>query len=122
MSDRFDFEQQILKCWNIIDDLKEANEELGSEQIGAIATLYEVKFNKLWEQFEDVVMNLVRENKMLNEECAAMREQLQFAYDGQGYRDDHDRPQIQSSPVPPDSFTREEARMAVMKAKKNAKR
>lgn len=79
MADRFDFEQQILKCWNVIDDLKEANEELSSEQIGAIATLYEVKFNKLWEQFEDVVMSLVRENKMLNEECAALREQLEKA-------------------------------------------
>jgi hypothetical protein len=75
-SDRFDFEQQILKCWNVIEDLKEINEELNSEQIGAITILYEVKFQKLWEQFEDVMMNLVRENKMLNEECAAMRDQL----------------------------------------------
>jgi hypothetical protein len=75
-SDRFEFEQQILKCWNVIEDLKEINEELNSEQIGAITILYEVKFQKLWEQFEDVVMNLVRENKMLNEECAAMRDQL----------------------------------------------
>ena len=81
-----------------------------------------MKFNKLWEQFEDVVMGQVKHIKMLEEECAAMREQLQFAYDGQGYRDDHDRPQIQSPPVPPDSFTREEAKMAVIKAKKNAKR
>lgn len=76
MSDRFDFEQQILKCWNITDDLKEANEELCSEHIGAIALLYEVKFNKLWELFEDVVMAEVRKNKMLEEECAAMRDQL----------------------------------------------
>lgn len=75
-SDRFDFEQQILKCWNVIEDLKEINEELNSEQIGAITILYEVKFQKLWEQFESVMMNLVRENKMLNEECAAMRDQL----------------------------------------------
>jgi hypothetical protein len=76
MSDIFDFEQQILKCWNITDDLKEANEELDSEHIGAITTLYEVKFNKLWELFEDVVMAEVRKNKMLEEECAAMRDQL----------------------------------------------
>ena len=79
MSDIFDFEQQILKCWNITDDLKEANEELDSEHIGAIATLYEVKFNKLWELFEDVVMAEVRKNKMLEEECAALREQLEKA-------------------------------------------
>ena len=75
-SDRFDFEQQILKCWNVIEDLKEINEEQNSEQIGAITILYEVKFQKLWEQFESVMMNLVRENKMLNEECVALRDQL----------------------------------------------
>jgi hypothetical protein len=79
MSDRFDFEQQILKCWNITDDLNEANEELNSEHIGAIATLYEVKFNKLWQLFEDVMMAEVRKNKMLEEECAALREQLEKA-------------------------------------------
>jgi hypothetical protein len=38
--------------------------------------MYELKFNKLWDMFESVHMNLVRENKMLNEECAAMRDQL----------------------------------------------
>lgn len=75
-SDRFDFEQQIIKCWNIVDDLNEINETLDSEQVRAVAILYEVKFQKLWEQFEDVVMELVHENKMLNEECAALREQL----------------------------------------------
>ena len=79
MSDRFDFEQQILKCWNITDDLREANEELNSEHISAIATLYEMKFNKLWELFEDVMMAEVRKNKMLEEECSAMREQLEKA-------------------------------------------
>jgi regulator of replication initiation timing len=44
-----------------------------------IANNYEIKFNKLWNQFETVVMDLVRENKMLNEECAALREQLEKA-------------------------------------------
>jgi hypothetical protein len=39
--------------------------------------MYELKFNRLWDLFEDVHMNLVRENKMLNEECAALREQLE---------------------------------------------
>jgi len=75
-SDRFDFEQQLIRCWNIVEDLNEINETLDSEQVRAVAILYEVKFQKLWEQFEDVVMELVRENKMLNEECAAMRDEL----------------------------------------------
>jgi hypothetical protein len=88
MSDRFDFEQQIVKCWSVVDDLKDLDEGLFegwlsstqddvSNQILAVANLYDVKFNKLWNLFESVHMNLVRENKMLNEECAAMREQLQ---------------------------------------------
>jgi hypothetical protein len=89
-SDRFDFEQQILKCWNITDDLKDLDEGLFdgwleftqdnvSNHILGIANNYEIKFNKLWNQFETVVMDLVRENKMLNEECAALREQLEKA-------------------------------------------
>jgi hypothetical protein len=89
-SDRFDFEQQILKCWNITDDLKdlhqglfdgwlEFNQDNVSNHILGIANNYEIKFNKLWNQFETVVMDLVRENKMLNEECAALREQLEKA-------------------------------------------
>ena len=97
MSDRFDFEQQIQKCWIVTDDIRDISEFI-SEYNGAdftkersvnalrgLADLYEVKFNKLWDLFESVHMDLVRENKMLNEECAAMREQLSDAYDGQGY-------------------------------------
>lgn len=88
MSDRFDFEQQIVKCWSVVDDLKDLDEGLFegwlnfdqdevSNQLLAVANLYDVKFNKLWNLFETVHMNMVRENKMLNEECAALREQLQ---------------------------------------------
>jgi len=90
MPDRFDFEQQILKCWNITEDLKdldeglfdgwlEFNQDNVSNHILGIANNYEIKFNKLWNQFETVVMDLVRENKMLEEECAALREQLEKA-------------------------------------------
>jgi hypothetical protein len=108
MSDRFDFEQQIQKCWMVTDDIYELSEailehELTTDQITNILfgmkEMYELKFNKLWDLFEDPIMNIVRENKrllnenldmankvqMLEEECAAMREQLSGAYDGQGY-------------------------------------
>ena len=88
MSDRFDFEQQIVKCWSVVDDLKDLDEGLFegwlefnqddvSNHILAIANTYDVRFHKLWNLFETVHMNMVRENKMLNEECAALREQLQ---------------------------------------------
>jgi hypothetical protein len=85
MSDRFDFEQQIVKCWSITDDVEEVAEgilerDLSHDQIinalMGIKQLYELKFNKLWDLFEDVHMNLVREHKMIEEECVALREQL----------------------------------------------
>ena len=84
-SDRFDFEQQIQKCWLVTDDIYELAEgvlehELTTDQITNVLfgmkEMYELKFNKLWDMFESVHMDLVRENKMLNEECAALREQL----------------------------------------------
>jgi len=86
--DRFDFEQQILKCWNVTDDLREVSEyfldhhdsnftkdRVANTLIG-YAEMYDIKFNKLWDQFESVVMGLVRDEKMAREECAALREQL----------------------------------------------
>jgi hypothetical protein len=87
MSDRFDFEQQIVKCWSVVDDLKELDEMLFeghlkfdqdtvSNFILGIANSYDVKFSKLWNLFETVYMDTIRENKMLNEECAALRQQL----------------------------------------------
>ena len=90
MSDRFDFEQQIQKCWMITDDIGEIAEgilehDLPKEKIVnalmGVQQLYELKFNKLWDLFEDVHMDLVRENKMLSEELAAM---IQQHYQGCG--------------------------------------
>lgn len=86
-SDRFDFEQQIIKCWSVVDDLKdldeglfegwlEFNQDSVSNHILAVANTYDVKFHKLWELFESVMMEEVRKNKMLEEECTALRDQL----------------------------------------------
>jgi hypothetical protein len=86
-SDRFDLEQQITKCWFVVDDLKEFDEGLFEEWIEfdkdnvsnhilGIANSYDVKFHKLWNLFETVCMDTFRKNKMLEEECAALREQL----------------------------------------------
>ena len=95
MSDRFDFEQQIQKCWIVTDDIYELAEAILEHGLTTDQTtnvlfgmkeMYELKFNKLWDLFEDVHMNLVRENKMLNEECAALRAQLQESDpDSHGY-------------------------------------
>ena len=95
MSDRFDFEQQIQKCWIVTDDIYELAEAILEHGLTTDQTtnvlfgmkeMYELKFNKLWDLFEDVHMNLVRENKMLNGECAALRAQLQESDpDSHGY-------------------------------------
>jgi hypothetical protein len=88
MSDRFDFEQQLQKCWLVTDDIYDLSEailerDLSHDQITnvlfGLKEINEIRFNKLWELFEDVFMNLVREHKMLEQECAALREQLEKA-------------------------------------------
>jgi hypothetical protein len=43
--------------------------------------MYELKFNKLWDCFEDVHMKLVRDNAMITGECNALRQQLLEATD-----------------------------------------
>jgi hypothetical protein len=86
MSDRFDFEETLTKCWCIVDDLKELSAHIiehdvvGSDTIHnyifGLANVYDVKFHRLWDLYESQYMETIRENKMLNEECAAMRKQL----------------------------------------------
>lgn len=60
---RFDFEQKILSAWGIIDEIRFLNERFCDREtfdldnfcnhISAIETLYEQKFQVLWEQFEE---------------------------------------------------------------------
>ena len=87
MSNRFDFEETLTKCWCVVDDLKELSEHIvehdvvGTDAIHnhifGLATVYDVKFHKLWDLYETEYMAAIRENKMLNEECMALRQQLQ---------------------------------------------
>lgn len=59
--DRFDLEQQILNCWNIIDDIKLVNEsemvthEDLNEYMNALTTMYNVKFNKMFDTFSILI-------------------------------------------------------------------
>jgi hypothetical protein len=51
--DRFDFEQSIMQCWNMIDDMKLlVKREAPVEDFDALARLYQHKFEELFEQFE----------------------------------------------------------------------
>jgi hypothetical protein len=62
--DRFDFEQQIMSCWNITTDLKDLTEgmlesDLSKDQICnvlmGLEQLYQLRFDKLFRQFETLV-------------------------------------------------------------------
>ena len=59
--DRFDLEQQILNCWNITDDIKLVTEnkmvthEDLNEYMNALTTMYNVKFNKLFDTFSILI-------------------------------------------------------------------
>jgi hypothetical protein len=60
MSDRFDLEQQIMSCWNIVEDLKLLSESQISEAdrkafINGLIVKYELKFDKMFNTFEDCV-------------------------------------------------------------------
>ncbi len=52
MIDRFDLEQDIIKAWGILDDLKVAK---SMEEVEAIRNYYDIKFDRLWDTFESVV-------------------------------------------------------------------
>jgi len=64
---RFDFEQQIMSCWNVTSDIKTVTEYLLDAPLEAdredkianmlmgIESLYEAKFDKLFQQFEQFV-------------------------------------------------------------------
>jgi flagellin-specific chaperone FliS len=53
---RFDFEQQLMNCWNVVDDLKATlNCRNQNELVEAIAVLYQHKFERCFETFEQLL-------------------------------------------------------------------
>jgi hypothetical protein len=66
MKTRFDLEQQILNCWNITDDLDLYNERYDSmtedqrmNYIIGLQELYNQKFERMWNTFEQLVQDKV---------------------------------------------------------------
>ena len=61
MINRFDLEQQILGCWNIVEDLDyilpavdEMNDNAQNMVLG-LKTLYQAKFEKLFDMFSECI-------------------------------------------------------------------
>jgi hypothetical protein len=68
---RFDFEQQIMSCWNVVTDLKDSTEAVLEQNLSkdqtanilmGLETLYQTRFDKLFRMFEQ----MIREQKESN--------------------------------------------------------
>ena len=72
MTNRFGFEQKIMQCWSVVEDIKTLNEQLQDfpgtmthDQVAnyllGLETIYQVKFEQLFNMFEQ----MIREKKIL---------------------------------------------------------
>ena len=64
MKDRFDMEQEVMKCWNVVEDLKVLHEgvlerDLTRDQISNIllglGEIYQLRFEVLFDTFETMI-------------------------------------------------------------------
>lgn len=55
--DRFTLEAQIMNCWNVVDDLKMLADrsDCRPENTQALALIYQMKFEILFETFEQLI-------------------------------------------------------------------
>lgn len=70
VTDRFDLEQNIMRCWNVTEDIDllyenvMENSDMTTDDIAnallGMKQLYDMKFEKLWSNFE----TLIREKKL----------------------------------------------------------
>jgi len=80
MKDIFNLEQDIMQCWNVVDDLKTITEyfvespqwqdmdpklcdALMNKYLG-LKEVYDVRFEKLWKTFEDVAKEHHRRGRL----------------------------------------------------------
>jgi hypothetical protein len=57
--DRFDLEQQIMQCWNVVEDitLLSKTEGVEKEDYQALARIYEIKFNVMFDTFSKLIQD-----------------------------------------------------------------
>lgn len=64
MANRFDLEQEIMKCWNVVDDIDTLYETLGDRHLTqdevlnallGMKTMYQMKFDKMFRVFESMI-------------------------------------------------------------------
>lgn len=62
MTKLFDIEQSIQECWSVTGDLRLLAKEVNdgsdyTEFVRGLALLYDMKFQKLWDEYEQLVRN-----------------------------------------------------------------
>ena len=55
MTDRFDFEQKLIKMFDVVEDIKLVNEYIGDKRIDALAEVWAMKVEDMWNTFEEFV-------------------------------------------------------------------
>lgn len=55
MTDRFDLEQKVMKMFDVVEDIRIVNEFVGDERFEALATIWELKIEDMWQTFEQFV-------------------------------------------------------------------
>jgi len=58
---RFDMEQEIMQVWQVLDDIKllSAREGTDQEDWDAVTRLYQIRFETLFETFEQMIKDRV---------------------------------------------------------------
>jgi hypothetical protein len=58
---RFDMEQEIMQAWQVLDDIKmlSARESTTQEDWDAVVRLYQIRFETLFETFEQMIKDRV---------------------------------------------------------------
>jgi hypothetical protein len=66
MTDRFDLEQHIMKCWNVTEDIDLLNynvleKDMSRDEISnfllGLKTIYNAKFDDLFDNFSELIRN-----------------------------------------------------------------
>lgn len=81
MKDQFDLEQEIMVCWGVVEDLQllqeqildnNASEDEISNFVLGLTTIYEAKFQRLFNTFSSVMRAKWEEGKMKDEKLEAI--------------------------------------------------
>ena len=60
MTDRFDLEQKILNMFDVVEDIKLVNKHIKDTKLEALATLWAIKVEDMWDTFEEYVHDEAR--------------------------------------------------------------